>query len=120
MNRLRIRRRARCRFACAERCNLGCTYCYAEGGSFGGAARDMPWEVAEASVRRLFADAQEGERVNLAFLGGEPLTNRPLIRQATELAARLANETRVAIGFSITTNGTLLNADDGEFFERYG
>ena len=34
--------------AVAERCNLGCTYCYAEGGSFGGAARNMPWEVAEA------------------------------------------------------------------------
>src|SRR5262245_51968701 len=28
--------------AVAERCNLGCTYCYAEGGSFGGAARNMP------------------------------------------------------------------------------
>ena len=32
--------------AVAERCNLGCTYCYAEGGSFGGPAREMPWEVA--------------------------------------------------------------------------
>jgi uncharacterized protein len=106
--------------AVAERCNLGCTYCYAEGGSFGGAARDMPWEIAEASVRRLFADAKQGERVNLAFLGGEPLSNRPLIRRATELAAQLADATHAAIGFSITTNGTLLNADDGAFFERYG
>jgi hypothetical protein len=35
--------------AVAERCNLGCTYCYAEGGSFGGAPREMPWDVAEAS-----------------------------------------------------------------------
>jgi uncharacterized protein len=34
--------------AVAERCNLGCTYCYAEGGSFGGPSREMPWEVAEA------------------------------------------------------------------------
>ena len=68
--------------AVAERCNLGCTYCYAEGGSFGGPARDMPWEVAEASVRRLFAEAAPGERVTLAFLGGEPLVNRALIRRA--------------------------------------
>jgi uncharacterized protein len=52
--------------AVAERCNLGCTYCYAEGGSFGGPSQDMPWEVAEASVRRLFAQASPGERVNLA------------------------------------------------------
>jgi uncharacterized protein len=106
--------------AVAERCNLGCTYCYAEGGSFGGAARDMPWDVAEASVKRLFAEALPGERVNLAFLGGEPLVNRPLIRRATELASRIADERQVRIGFAITTNGTLVTPEDGEFFERYG
>ena len=44
--------------AVAERCNLGCTYCYAEGGSFGGTPRNMPWEIAEASVRRLLAEAK--------------------------------------------------------------
>ena len=106
--------------AVAERCNLGCTYCYAEGGSFGGTPRNMPWEIAEASVHRLLAEAKTGERVNLAFLGGEPLVNRDLIRQATELAARLAGIRKIPIGFSITTNGTLLNADDAAFFERYG
>ncbi len=106
--------------AVAERCNLGCTYCYAEGGSFGGPSRDMPWEVAEASVRRLFAQASPGERVNLAFLGGEPLVNRALIRRATALAAGIADERNIPIGFSITTNGTLLKPDDGDFFERYG
>jgi uncharacterized protein len=106
--------------AVAERCNLGCTYCYADGGSFGGPARNMPWEVAEASVRRLLAEATPGERVNLAFLGGEPLTNRVVIRRATELAVRLARERGVPIGFSITTNGTLLTPEDGDFFERHG
>jgi len=106
--------------AVAERCNLGCTYCYAEGGSFGGSPRNMPWEVAQASVHRLFEQAQPGERVNLAFLGGEPLVNRALIRRATELAAGIAQQRAVPIGFSITTNGTLLTPDDGEFFERYG
>ena len=106
--------------AVAERCNLGCTYCYAEGGSFGGPSQDMPWEVAEASVRRLFAQACSGERVNLAFLGGEPLVNRALIRRATELAAGIASERNIPIGFSITTNGTLVTPEDGDFFERYG
>jgi uncharacterized protein len=106
--------------AVAERCNLGCTYCYAEGGSFGGPARNMPWEVAQASVRRLFSEAAPGERVNLSFLGGEPLINRSLIRRATELAAGIAAEHRIPIGFSITTNGTLLTTEDAEFFERYG
>jgi uncharacterized protein len=106
--------------AVAERCNLGCTYCYAEGGSFGGPSKDMPWEVAEASVRRLFGEAGPGERVTLAFLGGEPLVNRALIRRATELAAGIAHERNIPVGFSITTNGTLVTPEDGEFFERYG
>jgi uncharacterized protein len=61
-----------------------------------------------------------GERVNLAFLGGEPLVNRSLIRRATELAAGIAGERKTPIGFSITTNGTLLTPEDGDFFERYG
>ena len=58
-------------------------------------------------MRRLFAEASPGERVNLAFLGGEPLVNRTLIRRATELAAGIASERNIPIGFSITTNGTL-------------
>jgi uncharacterized protein len=106
--------------AVAERCNLGCTYCYAEGGSFGGAPRNMPQDIAEAAVRRLFAEAQPGERLNLAFLGGEPLVNRSLIQRTTELAVGMARGKNIPIGFSITTNGTLLNAADAEFFERYG
>jgi uncharacterized protein len=104
----------------AGHCNLGCVYCYAEGGSFGGPSQQMPWETAEASVRRLFAEVHPGERLNLAFLGGEPLSNRAVIRRATALAARMGRERGVKVGFSITTNGTLLAAEDGEFFERYG
>jgi uncharacterized protein len=96
-----------------QRCNLGCTCCYAEGGSFGGAPRDMPWDIAAASVRRLMSDAKPGGRVNLAFLGGEPLVNRELVRQATELAVEVAAARKIAIGFSITTNGTLLNSTMG-------
>ncbi len=106
--------------AVAQRCNLGCTYCYAEGGSFGSPTREMPWAVAKSSIRRLFSEAKRGERINLAFLGGEPLVNRRVIRRATELAARFAARKEVPIGFSITTNATLLNEEDCEFFERHG
>jgi uncharacterized protein len=106
--------------AVVERCNLGCTYCYAQGGSFGGPGRAMAPAVAESAVRRLIGDAAPGERVNLAFLGGEPLLNRELVRETTELAVKLAAARGVPIGFSITTNGTRLTDDDAEFFERHG
>jgi len=106
--------------AVAQKCNLGCTYCYAQGGSFGGAATSMELQTALASVDLLFGEVRAGERVNLTFLGGEPLLNRPVIRAATEHARAIADARDVRIGFSITTNGTGLTADDGEFFEQHG
>ena len=106
--------------AVAQKCNLGCTYCYAQEGSFGGTPKEMPEEVAESSVELLFSDVQPGERVNLSFLGGEPLTNRGLLQRATEAAVRIAHSKGVIVTFSITTNGTLLSPADGEFFEHHG
>ncbi|MEL6765071.1 MAG: SPASM domain-containing protein, partial [Cyanobacteria bacterium J06607_6] len=85
-----------------------------------GDRQSMSWEVAEAAVERLFEDTQPGDRVNLSFMGGEPLINRPLIYKATELAMAIAQARQVKVGFGITTNGTLLTAADADFFERYG
>lgn len=105
--------------AVAQKCNLGCTYCYAQEGSFGGTAKEMPRDIAFASVERLIRDAPEGSRVNLSFLGGEPLYARDLIHAATAQATRLAAEKNVRIGFSITTNGSLIDESDADFFERH-
>ncbi len=97
--------------AVAQTCNLACTYCYAQQGEFGAGPRNMPLETAIAAIDLLPRD----EHVNIAFLGGEPLANRVVLRAATEYAKKqLANP-----AFSITTNGTLLTADDAEFFERH-
>ncbi len=106
--------------AVAQKCNLGCTYCYAQGGSFGGAATSMELQTALDSVDLLFSDVSAGERVNLTFLGGEPLLNRPVIHAATLRARRVADERGVRVTFSITTNGTQLEETDGDFFEQHG
>ncbi|MDA1013178.1 MAG: radical SAM protein [Planctomycetota bacterium] len=106
--------------AVAQKCNLGCTYCYAEQGDFGGSPKSMPAETALAAVDRLFDGIKPGERVHLAFLGGEPLLNRPVIRSATIAAERRAVELGVQAGFAITTNGTLLEPHDADFFEEHG
>jgi uncharacterized protein len=106
--------------AVAQTCNLACTYCYAQQGEFGGTARSMPLEVAERSVDLLVGGAAPGARLNLAFLGGEPLINRDVLRAATRRAVALAAERGVEVTFSITTNGTLVTEEDGEFFEEHG
>jgi uncharacterized protein len=106
--------------AVAQKCNLACTYCYAQEGSFGTEPKNMDREAARRSVELLFANARPGESVNLAFLGGEPLVNRALIYESAEMAAETGRERGVRANFSITTNGTLLTPEDGAFFERHG
>jgi uncharacterized protein len=106
--------------AIAQKCNLACGYCYAGSGEFGGPPKNMSWEVVRAAIQLLIEDAQPGDRVNLAFLGGEPLINRQLIHKATVFAAQEAALRGVRIGFSITTNGTLLTPGDAAFFEEHG
>ena len=106
--------------AIAQKCNLGCSYCYAQEGGFGAKEKDMSPEAARDAVNLLFSEAAAGDSVQLTFLGGEPLTNRRLLRECTERAAALAEAKGVNINFSITTNGTLVTPEDGEFFERHG
>ena len=106
--------------AISQKCNMGCMYCYAEQGSFGGPSKSMPLETALASIDMLIDTKKAGERVQLTFLGGEPLVNRGDIVKATEYAYKKAQERQVKIGFSITTNGTLLQEQDMYFFEKYG
>jgi uncharacterized protein len=106
--------------AIAQKCNLGCTYCYAQQGEFGGLAKNMELADALRAVDLLVGSAEPEARLNLAFLGGEPLVNRKVLRAATERAVDLANSRGAGITFSITTNGTLLTEDDGRFFEEHG
>lgn len=106
--------------AVAQKCNLGCTYCYAEQGGFGESPKDMPISTSLDSVRLLLADATKGDRVNLAFMGGEPLRNRRVLQETTLFAAAEAARRGVTIGFSVTTNGTLLTKEDADFFEDHG
>lgn len=106
--------------AVAQKCNLGCTYCYAEQGGFGSLPKNMPEATALQAVEQLIGNAQPGAKLNLSFLGGEPLVNRPVLRKATLHASDLARRKGVPITFSITTNGTLVTEADADFFEAHG
>lgn len=94
----------------AQSCNLACTYCYADEGRFGGRPRMMESAVAFAAIDRLLAQARG--RATVGFIGGEPFLNRRLIHDAVAYAKRAAVRASLAVGFSVTTNATLLTDDD--------
>ena len=94
-------------------CNLNCSYCYASRGQFNGAqSAPMSWDTAQAAIDRLLATPDSGAPLTLGFLGGEPFANRPLIHRVVSYAAAAAKAQRRSLGFSVTTNGTLLKAED--------
>ncbi len=105
--------------AIAQKCNLGCTYCYAEQGTFGGRPDNMPPEIARSSVDRLFMDTQPDEPITIAFMGGEPFFNRQALYETTTYAAKKAEEEGRTVSFSITTNATLIRSEDVEFLQKY-
>ncbi|HMH53608.1 MAG TPA: radical SAM protein [Candidatus Acidoferrum sp.] len=101
-------------------CNLSCSYCYAGRGGFGGLQPEpMSWAVARAAIDRLLAVADPSAPITVGFLGGEPFVNRSLIHQAVQYAADAARSRGLDVRFSVTTNGTLLRAQDVDLLRSH-
>lgn len=79
----------------------------------------MPLDVAKRSVDRLVKGASAGDRVTLAFMGGEPLMNRSVLHAVTRYAAAEAAAKGVAVGFTMTTNATLFRQEDIDLFQEF-
>ena len=99
----------------AQACNMGCSYCYADSGKFGGRARLMSVDVAHAAVDRLMLEAAPAADLLLGFMGGEPFLHRALMRDVVPYARARAHATGRHVRFSVTTNATLLTDDDVRF-----
>jgi uncharacterized protein len=101
-------------------CNLGCGYCYAGGGNFGGKqSSSMSWEVARAAVDHLLSLANPAAPVTIGFIGGEPFLNRRLINRVVNYAAASGVRRGLMVRFSVTTNGTILNNEDFAMVRAY-
>jgi uncharacterized protein len=103
----------------AQACNMACHYCYADEGRFLGSSRFMDRETAFHTVDWLIASSEPGSDLELGFMGGEPLLNRPVLHETTRYAAARAKAAGRRMGFSVTTNATLLNRDDAELFRDF-
>lgn len=95
----------------AQDCNLRCSYCYAEAGTYGATPCLLTPAKARQAVRYLLDNSGQAEHVTLIFFGGEPLLNMPAIRAATREAISHGGKTGKKVHFSLTTNGTLLDPE---------
>jgi len=84
-----------------QTCNLGCKYCYAAGGDYGGQAIHIQPEVA---ISRLRDAAKTHSVINLVqFIGGEPLLNLRAMKA-------VANEVDVLVNRQVLKNHPVLGA----------
>ncbi len=95
-------------------CNLGCAYCYA-GAKF---QKRMSPETASRAIALAFTDG--APRVQISFFGGEPLLAWDELVRSAEEARALAEARGVALVMSVTTNGTLLDADRAATLDALG
>ena len=100
-------------------CNLGCTYCYKEDLATPANGEKMAFETARDSIDLLLLEGKNRERINIVFFGGEPLSNLPLIRQATEYAEARCAERGIQVDFSMTTNATMLKEETVDWLNEH-
>lgn len=86
------------------RCNLICSYCYANQGRYNAVqGYDMSRRTMENAIGKL-TDLY-GRIEKIAFFGGEPLLNAPIIDEAIKFSTELGSGRTPR--FSMDTNGTL-------------
>lgn len=99
-----------------EACNLRCDYCYIQK-----TPRVMNRQVAEQSVRFLFDHAPEGDDpLSITFFGGEPLLEPGLIEYIHALASQQGGVRGREVTFGMTTNATLITAQNAQMIKRLG
>jgi len=102
----------------AEACNLRCRYCYVNDND---ALNNglMPWEIARQAVDLLFHRADQAEEVGITFFGGEPLLNKPVMRQVITYSQGLGVRHGKRVRYSLTTNATLLDDEVIGYIKKY-
>ena len=89
-----------------EQCNLGCIYCYADGGT---GRRVMNYETAETALKFMADHCAETKRdFHIAYHGsGEPTCAGGMLGQTVKLSEELAEQKGLDLQFSIGTNGVM-------------
>lgn len=104
-----------CSLYLASNCNMKCKYCYEGQNKAGGI---MSSKIIEKSIDFMVRENFSGDRIDLLFLGGEPLLNKQGLIYAVEFIRKKYKKEQEMFRYSITTNGTLIDDTVIELFEK--
>lgn len=104
-----------CSLYLASNCNMKCKYCYEGQNKTGGI---MSRKIIEKSIDFMVRENFPGDRLDLLFLGGEPLLNKQGLIYAIEFIKKKYKKEQEMFRYSITTNGTLIDDTVIELFEK--
>ena len=93
-------------------CNFQCIYCYEDSKS-GAMTEEIENRIAEYVEKR----AEKLRRLKITWYGGEPLLVRQVILRLSQKLIDICKLHNIDYDASIITNGSLLQAEDKEFFK---
>ena len=99
-------------------CNLRCEYCFADGGTYNGAAENMSLDVALKAIDMIVSKSANRHNLEVDFFGGEPLLNFDVVKNTVEYARSIEKAHNKNFRFTITTNAMLLNDEIIDFFNK--
>jgi len=91
-------------------CNLGCTYCFADGGDYGRIKGKMEAQTVEYIFDFIRQHITSSETVRFEFFGGEPLLNFERIKEICDRSDEVHRKEGVNFIYRISTNLTVLPA----------
>lgn len=104
-----------------QNCNLRCKYCvYSETinkRQRSHSNRNMDFNTAKKAIDFLWEHSADSSSLDIGFYGGEPLIAIDLIKKVIDYSEKLF--VGKEIGFTITTNATLLSEDIIHYFKEH-
>lgn len=99
-----------------QECNLRCKYCFVEKPD---SSAFMSEETARKAVDFIMG-FEDVKGIGIAFYGGEPLLNFPVVKAAVKYASQEARKRGLPeVTYQLTTNGTLLTDEMITFLKEY-
>ncbi len=102
-------------------CNLGCTYCFAEGGDYGRIKGKLdPTQDVDDIMAFVSENTGVDDAVRFEFFGGEPMMNFETIEALCLRSVKIAETDGIRFHYRISTNlTTRLTERELSLFERF-